>query len=111
MSQSNAKRKRLEKHDNLLALTRECIRSGKYVVTKHTLDRCKERNISFLEIIDVLNKGKHEKSKDKFNEIFHAWDYSIRGKTVEDRELRIIVSFDRETKLLLITAIDLEKES
>lgn len=85
LSQYNTKRKRLEKHANLLGLIRECVQSGKYVATKHILERCKQRNISFLEIIYILNIGKHEKNKDKFNEVFHAWDYSIRGKTVDNR--------------------------
>ena len=48
-----------------------------------------------------------EKRKDKFDEAYNSWNYSVRGKTVDLRELRVIVSFD-DSGMLIITAIDLE---
>jgi hypothetical protein len=53
-------------------------------------------------------QGYHEKKKDKFNNFHHVWNYSVRGKTVDRRELRVIVSFD-ENGMLIITAIELKK--
>ena len=50
----------------------------------------------------------HDKNKDKFVEEFNAWNYSIKGKTIDKRELRVIVSFD-EAGMLIITAIELRK--
>ena len=58
----------------------------------------------------MLRRGFHEKRKDKFDEFHNAWNYSIRGKTVDNRALRIVVSFDAETVMLIITAIVLDDD-
>jgi hypothetical protein len=55
-----------------------------------------------------LKNGYHEKKKDKFEEQYHAWNYVVRGKTIDGRNLRIVVSFD-PSGMLIITAIDLGK--
>ena len=39
---------------------------------------------------------------------YNAWNYAIRGRTVDRRDLRVIVSFD-EDGMLLITTIEVEK--
>lgn len=49
----------------------------------------------------------HEKAKDAYQERYKNWNYAIRGKTVDDRELRVVVSFE-ENGLWIITLIDLE---
>ena len=59
-------------------------------------------------MIFVLKNGRHEKAKDKFEEAFSSWNYAVRGKTVDKEDLRVIVSFDEEKKLLIITAFYLE---
>lgn len=98
-----------KKIENLLEKTRECIRSGKYRDTAHASKRKDQRKITLPEIIHVLNTGGHEKSKDKFDEAFNAWNYSIRGFTLDEMDLRVIVSFDEETELLIITTFYIEK--
>ncbi len=49
----------------------------------------------------------HEKAKDQFSERYESWNYAIRGKTIDLRELRVVVSFD-ENNMLVITVIDLD---
>lgn len=93
---------------DLLARVRDCVNCGNYRDTTHARIRQKERRIILPEIIQVLSTGTHEKSKDRIDEAFNEWNYSIRGKTIDGRMLRIIISFDEETKLLIITAICLE---
>lgn len=100
---------RPKKIENLLELIRKCISSGKYRDTTHAKKRKLERGIILPEIIHVLNYGRHEKSKDWFDEAFSAWNYAIRGLTLDERDLRVIVSFDKERDLLIITAFYLEK--
>ena len=39
---------------------------------------------------------------------YNAWNYAIRGRTVDRRDLRVIVSFD-EDGMLIITTIEVEK--
>lgn len=74
----------------------------------HAIERRLQRNISVSDIIAVLTTGWHEPSKDKYLEEYAAWNYSIRGKTIDNRLLRIVVSFD-EKDMLIITVIDLQK--
>lgn len=57
----------------------------------------------------MLNTGRHEKAKDKFDEAFQTWNYAVRGWTLDGLDLRVIVSFDDERDLLIITAFYLEK--
>ena len=56
----------------------------------------------------VIETGWNERNKDEFKPEWKAWNYAIRGKTVDKRELRIAVSFEQEySMLIIITAIDL----
>ena len=100
-----------KKIDNLLEMVRQLIGLGRYRETAHALQRQTERDITLPIIIHVLNTGRHEKSKDSFDEAYSAWNYSVRGMTIDGRELRVIVSFDVDSGLLIITAFYLEKRS
>lgn len=100
--------KRPKKTEHLVERIKSCIASGAYRDTFHAAMRKSERNITLPEIIHVLTTGRHEKSKDKFDEAFSAWNYAVRGQTVDDLDLRVIVSFDEEMDLLIITAFFIE---
>ncbi len=97
------------KISNLMDVIRECLDRHRYLDTRHATDRQLERSITRPEVIYVLRGGHHEKSKDRFDEQYAAWNYSVRGRTVDRKEIRIIVSFDESTGMLIITAIDLRK--
>lgn len=84
----------------------QCLKDGNYRDTRHVLDRKRQRNLTREEVLRVLQNGHHEKRKDKYDEQYHAWNYAVRGKTIDRRDLRVIVSFD-ENDLLIITAIEL----
>lgn len=99
--------KRPDKHKDVLSRTRERLAGGHYRDTRHAAERKDERSISLPEVRQVIESGWHEKSKDEFKTEWQAWNYAIRGKTVDGRALRIAVSFDEEDWLLIITAIDL----
>lgn len=101
------KSRRPPKHGDVPALVQEHVDAERYLDTRHAFDRKAERAITLPEVLHVLRHGYHEKKKDEFKEEYQAWNYSIRGKTVDDRELRVCVSFDVETGMLIITAIDL----
>lgn len=95
--------------DNLIAKISECIKRGSYRVTLHALDRQLERNIDLPDVVYVLTNGYHEKKKTSFDEVFQTWKYVVRGKTLEQVEVRIILAFD-EREMLIITVIDVTKE-
>lgn len=98
--------KRAPKITNLLARVKACVKIRAYRDTCHSSCRQNERNITRPEIEYALKNGRHEASKDVYEERYNTWNYDIRGKTVDLRELRVIVFFD-EAGMLLITAIDL----
>ncbi len=95
--------------DNLFEVIRDYISTGRYRDTMHAAKRQKERNIILPEIIYVLNTGRHEKTKDFFDESFNSWNYAIRGLTLDGLDLRIIISFESNKNLLIITAFFIKK--
>ena len=76
--------------------------------TRHVSQCSYERDITRPEILYVLKNGHQKKRKDKFDEFYKVWNYAVRGKTLDRRELRIAVSLDKNG-MLIITAIDLRK--
>jgi len=94
------------KETHLLEKIKTCIESGQYLDTRHASQRKTERSITRPDIIYVLLNGHHEAKKDKYELSFQAWNYSIRGKTIDNENLRVIISFD-ENGMLIITAIRL----
>ena len=99
---------KLVKVDHLLALVKDSLQSGEYVFTGHAAERLQQREVSRLEVKQALTSGFHEKKKDMYDDNYKCWNYSIRGKTVDNRDLRIIVSFDSDG-MLIITVIDIKR--
>jgi len=93
--------------EELLRRVRSAVESGDYLDTRHATDRKNERGISRLEIEYVLKTGWHEKRKDKFDVAYSSWNYAIRGKTIDKRDLRIAITF--QDKMLIITAMEVRR--
>jgi Domain of unknown function (DUF4258) len=100
------KETKTEKIPDLLTKISECINRGQYRFSKHAFDRGKERFLSIPNILEVLNNGYHEKAKDAWDNVFKAWNYAIRGSTINNEPCRVIISFD-DSWLLIITVIRL----
>lgn len=100
-----------KKIEDLLEKIRACIKLGKYRDTTHAIVRQQQRKIILPEMIYVLTTGRHEKSKDRIDEAYNTWNYAVRGFTLEGKDLRIIVSFDEERDLLIITAFYIERRN
>jgi len=98
-----------KKIDNLLEVVKGCIQSGRYRDTFYAVQRQKERKIVLPKILHVLNTGRHEKRKDSYDKAFRAWNYAIRGVSLNGLDLRVIISFDEERGLLIITAFYIEE--
>jgi len=93
---------------NLLGKINECLDSGRYRLSDHAIERKNERQIDLLDAIHVLRTGYVEKEKDQFDPIFNTWKYAIRGKTLEDIDIRIILAFHEE-EILFITIMKVTK--
>ena len=77
----------------------EKIEKGFYIFKKHARQRQKDRTISDLEVIDILEgkkgrKRRRNKSKDKYEEGNQDWNYCIEGENPDGNKIRIIISFE-----------------
>ena len=95
------------KRTDLMTEIRRCIESDDYLDSFHSSLRQAERNISRPEILYVLKTGYHEEKKDRYEHRYLSWNYAIRGKTLDGREPRVVVTFSEAGLLLIVTAIEL----
>lgn len=81
------------------------LNNGDYLISAHGLKRGKERKINELNIIQALRSPErmHEAKKDKYVEGMHDWNYSILSSDIEQRKLRIIITFSEQ--MLIVTVI------
>lgn len=93
-----------EKLPNLFETIKECIDKGNYILTTHALDNQDKRDITLPAVLYVLKNGRHEKQKTTFDAVNNSWKYAIRAKTLNDLDIRIIVSFN-EDKMIIITVM------
>ena len=97
------------KIENLIEVLKEAVEDGHLLYSSHVNDRMAQRNIIKPEVEFVLSNGYHEARKDKFKEEFDSWDYAIKGKTIDGRNLRIIIAII-SPNVLVVTAIDLSSK-
>lgn len=101
------KPKKPEKITNVLELAKKCIEQGKFLPTFHAECRQFERDITLLDALYVIRTGFREPKHDQYKEEWQAWNYAIRGDSLQNESLRIIISFDEQLKLLIITVINI----
>lgn len=99
---------RRPKLKNILHKASEAVGEGFLLYSQHANERMLERGIVKPEVEFVLKNGHHEAKKDQYNEEFLAWDYAIRGKTVDGRNLRIVIAFV-SPNVFVVTTIDLDQ--
>ena len=99
----------------LWAKIEKCIADKDYIILPHAKKRQIDRSITDMDILDILDdkknrKRKRNKKKDTYSDSFHDWNYCIEGQDF-DREniIRIIVSFNEESNLLIITVIRIDE--
>lgn len=90
----------------LIEIARQAVQDGHLLYSAHANERMAQRNIIKPEVEYILSKGHHEPKKDKFNTEFESWDYAIKGKTIDGRNLRIVIAVI-SPNVLVVTAIDL----
>ncbi len=100
---------RPSKVENLIEVIKEAVEDGHLLYSSHANDRMAQRNIIKPEVEFVLSYGFHDARKDKFNEEFESWDYAIKGKTIDGRNLRIVIAII-SPNVLVVTAIDLSSK-
>jgi hypothetical protein len=93
---------------DVLKVIRRLVEQGRYDFVAHARQRLEQRQVTLPEVVHVLRHGFHEQKKDQFKEEFSEWVYAIRGKTLDDRKLRIAAAIN-DDGVLVITVIDLDK--
>lgn len=102
-------KKRVDKVQNVSELACKLMEQGAYVISNHAYVRKNQSRLSTGDIQNVLKTGYHEKRKDEYKEEFADWNYAIKGKTLDNEYARVCVSFDKETSLIVVTVIRLER--
>ena len=95
--------------EDILGIALSAIKTGRLRYSAHANQRMHLRKIIKPEVEFILKYGHHESRKDQFNAEHESWDYSISGKTLDGRKLRVVVAYE-EPHVLVITTIDLDKE-
>lgn len=99
------------KVDNIIYKVQTLLKAGKLRLSSHANQRMYERNVIYYELLQALTKCKHEAGKDRFSIEHDDWQYSLVGRTLDDRQLRIGVSFETDENtgetLLIVTVIDI----
>jgi hypothetical protein len=85
---------------------REAVLRDRYQLSPHVHERMRQRQITQMDIVDVLLKGRREKRKDEYDEQGHCWKYAWRGMDEQAQPLRVIVR-ERAPGILIITAINI----
>lgn len=95
----------------LFQMIRRSLEERSYYFTAHAMLRSEQRvGLNRFQILRILagSTKYHESRKDTYSDEFEAWNYSIRGTTLDGDDVRIIISFD-ENSLLIITVINLDE--
>lgn len=80
--------------------------------SSHANARMEERNVIDYEVRQALSNGRHDPGNDRYSDVWSNWEYSIEGKTIDRRHLRIGISFEASgsgERLLVLTVIDPSK--
>lgn len=101
------KRQKPPKLEKVLEVAKNCIEAGRYLPTFHAECRQLERDITLLDALYVIQDGYREPKHDQFKEEWQAWNYAVRGSTLQNDQVRVVISFEHETKMLIITVINL----
>jgi hypothetical protein len=81
------------------------LNSGDYLISLHGRKRGQERKVNALHIVQALRSPnrRHEPKKDIYVEGMFDWNYSILSNDIEQRKLRIILTFSEQ--MLIVTVI------
>ncbi|MCE5228974.1 DUF4258 domain-containing protein [bacterium] len=91
--------------DKLIPFIRESVSTGNYRESYHhrveNIGR-PAHDVSRQEVEQVLLSGRREPARDRFED-YQAWSYSIKGRTIDKRLIRVAVSI-YEDMLFIVSA-------
>ena len=90
---------------SILKKIKEHLRKGTYILSEHAVTRQKERLVRLTDILYVLEFGRHEQDKDIFDVKYQHWKHAIRGRTVDNVDLRVIIAFHEKLAIITIMRV------
>ena len=103
----------------LFALIEQKIKERNYIFVKHAKERQQQRNISELDVLNILEgKSGYERKRNKSKDSYEAnylhekpqdWKYCIESKDIDEKKVRIILTFTDDL-MPIITVINLSEE-
>lgn len=93
------------KTSELLRKIKDHVQKGTYIVSAHALQRQNLRLINLEDVLYALKTGIREECKDLFDVKRQMWKYAIRGRTIENVNIRIIISFEDEMVIITVMRI------
>lgn len=95
------------KKETVLIDVVNAVNEGKLIPSKHALEQMAERSIDLSDIEEAVFRARREEFKDQETEDGQDWKYAIRGNNeAGDKDIRIIVVYIPDSKMLIVTAID-----
>ncbi len=97
---------------DVIKRVRAAVAAGRYIYSSHCIQRQDQRGIADGDLRCAIANGWHEKRKDEWNEEFSAWNYTIRGNSLDAERLRIAVAFEEvdENEIIVVTVINLDRQ-
>lgn len=109
-TRTNADKKAEDKNPDVLGEVSRLVGANKVRILGHANERMAERNVIYFELLQALMAAKRDTARDRYSTEHESWQYSLEGKTKDDRLLRIGVSFETvkgtNERLLVVTVID-----
>lgn len=98
------------KESNVVGKIKILLGSRKLRISGHANERMGERGVIYFEILQALSSGKHDPGRDRYSSTYKSWEYSIEGKTNDQRVLRIGISFEvvkpSDELIVVVTVVD-----
>ena len=93
----------LKKHSRMEAmkLIRQILKNGAVVPTSHLKERMKERGFGMRDVIEAIDKGAIY-DEPEIHPKTGRWNYKVRGKTIDDETLDLVIDIDVENERIII---------
>ena len=86
------------------------IETGEYIILPHARQRCRERDVSAMDIEFVLAHGHRAKARDRFAPSLRRWSYGFEGRTIDGNQLRVIVAILERLGIVTVVIIGGEND-
>ncbi|MNL50545.1 hypothetical protein D3C87_1735710 [compost metagenome] len=103
----------IEKEADVVGKVKLLVALGHYHFLRHARQRMRQRRVNIYELLQVLERCEHKTHRDRFSHQFQMWQYTVEGRTIDGRKIRLGLTFDEAkgagARLLIVTVIPLQR--